>query len=188
MAGIDPISLAVIGAATGAIASPKDPIKGALLGGVAGFTGGSALAGAAGAAGTAGAAGIGVPTAAMGGGTGLIAPASMTATGAGLAPAAAGMGGGTGLIASTAPTVAGMGAQGITAANAASLGASAAGMSGMDAMRMAGRGMQMAQPQQQAPATGPNTFRGAKQVNTTEPILSLLATAEPRRRQPLSLL
>jgi len=66
--------------------------------------------------------------------------------------------------------------------------AGAAGMSGMDALRMAGRGMQMAQPQQQALVSGPNTFRGAKQVNITEPILSLLATAEPRRRQPLSLL
>lgn len=187
MAGIDPISLAVIGAATGAIASPRDPLAGALMGGALGFGGGSLLA-AAPAAGAAGAAGIAAPTAAMGGGTGLIAPATMTATGAGLAPAAAGMGGGTGLVASTAPTVAGMGAQGISAF-APAVTTAAGGITANQALNMGMRGMNLlSQQQQQAPAPTPSMFRGSKQVTLTEPISSLFDVAERKRKPVMSLL
>lgn len=182
MAGIDPISLAVIGAATGAIASPRDPLKGALIGGTLGFGGGSALAaGSAGAAGTAGAAGIGAQGYAA-------AVPGLTATGPGSQAAmlAAQTGEfGLGGLASTAAAGSAPGslASGFwNAANRATIPGT------VSPSRMAMQGLQMAQPQQQAPATGPNTFRGAKQINTTEPILSLLATAEPRRRQPMSLL
>ena len=168
MAGVDPISLAVIGAATGAIASPRDPLKGALIGGTLGFGGGSALAGTA-----AGASAI--PTA-----TGTAAQSLIPATSANAGLKSVLMAEGVIPAASQAT------ATPFTSALAGNAGA--AGMSGMNAMRMASQGLQMAQPQQQAPATGPNTFRGAKQINTTEPILSLLATAEPRRRQPMSLL
>lgn len=187
MAGIDPISLAVIGAATGAIASPRDPLKGALLGGAAGFTGGSLLA-APSAAAVSGAAGVAAPSAVMGGGTGLVAPASMTASGLGLAPAAAGMGGGTGLVASTAPTVAGMGAQGITAFGPAATTA-AGGITANQALNMGMRGMNMlSQQQQQTPTPSPSMFRGSRQVNATEPIASLFDFTERKRRPVMSLL
>ncbi len=169
MAGVDPISLAVIGAATGAIASPRDPLKGALIGGTLGFGGGSALAGGAAAGASA------IPTA-----TGTAAQSLIPATSANAGLKSVLMAEGVIPAASQAT------ATPFTSALAGTAGA--AGMSGMNAMRMASQGLQMAQPQQQAPVSGPNTFRGAKQINITEPILSLLATAEPRRRQPLSLL
>ena len=51
----DPITLAAIGAVGGAALKPSNPLQGAMLGGIAGFTGGTALGvGAAGSAGTAG--------------------------------------------------------------------------------------------------------------------------------------
>jgi hypothetical protein len=58
----DPMTMAVVGGMAGAAMSPKDPLKGALLGAVGGYGGGAMLgsmgaAGAAGTAGTAGAAG-----------------------------------------------------------------------------------------------------------------------------------
>lgn len=55
----DPVTMAVVGSMAGAAMSPKDPLKGALLGAVGGYGGGAMLGsmGAAGAAGTAGAAG-----------------------------------------------------------------------------------------------------------------------------------
>lgn len=173
MAGVDPISLAVIGATVGAVASPNDPLKGALLGGTAGFTGGSALAASGGAA-AAGASAI--PTATGTAAQSLIPAASANAglksvlMAEGIVPAAS-------QVAATPFT------------SALAGGASAAGMTGMDAVRMAGRGMQMAQSQQTPPPTvGRAAFRGGKEVTTTEPIMSLLATAQPRRRQPMSLL
>ena len=56
MAGpINPITLAMIGAAGGAALKPNNPLQGALLGATAGFTGGTAL-------------GVGAPAAASGGG------------------------------------------------------------------------------------------------------------------------
>jgi hypothetical protein len=56
MAGpINPITLAMIGAAGGAVLKPNNPLQGALLGATAGYTGGTAL-------------GIGAPAAASGGG------------------------------------------------------------------------------------------------------------------------
>lgn len=64
----DPITLAVVGAGVGAMINPNDPIKGAVIGGAAGFTGGTALgaggatAGAAGGAGAAGSAGAAAQT------------------------------------------------------------------------------------------------------------------------------
>jgi len=72
MAGpINPITLAMIGAAGGAALKPNNPLQGALLGATAGYTGGTAL-------------GVGAPAAASGGGltmgakgvTGLSIPSS----------------------------------------------------------------------------------------------------------------
>lgn len=70
MAGVDPISLAIIGGVGGALVNKEDPIKGALLGAGIGF-GGASLLGAtgAGAAGATGAAsGAGAAGAAAAGG------------------------------------------------------------------------------------------------------------------------
>ena len=103
----DPVTLAVVGAGVGAMMNPNDPIKGAVIGGAAGFTGGTALgagtAGATTAGTTVGAGGIGGAA----GGTGLTAT-----TIGGAAPASAGLGvasGGTGFTASALPSAAGMG-------------------------------------------------------------------------------
>lgn len=52
----DPVTLAMVGAAAGAAMKPNDPLKGAMLGATAGYTGGTAL-GIGGAAGGASAAG-----------------------------------------------------------------------------------------------------------------------------------
>jgi len=81
----DPITLAAVGALGGAALKPRNPLQGALLGGIAGFTGGTAL-------------GVGGATTAAGGGTGLTLgsggatglTAANTATGYGLGGAATG--------------------------------------------------------------------------------------------------
>jgi hypothetical protein len=86
----------MVGAAAGAALKPKDPLKGAMLGAAAGFTGGTAL-------------GVGGAATAAGGGTGLALgsggatglTAANTATGLGLGEAAAG---GIGLTAPAATT------------------------------------------------------------------------------------
>ena len=96
----DPVTLAIGGAALGAMTSPKDPLMGAMMGGAAGFGGGALLgAGGAAAAGSGlaapGMVGVGLAPAGAGlsaGTAGLTAPAM---TGLGLAPAGAGMTAGT---------------------------------------------------------------------------------------------
>lgn len=169
MAGVDPISLAVIGAATGAIASPRDPLKGALLGGAAGFTGGSALAASSGAA--AGAAAI--PTA-----TGTAAQSLIPATSAnaglksvlmaeGVLPAAS---------------------QATATPFTSALAGSAGGITANQALNMGMRGMNLLSQQQQPPAPTPSMYRGAKQVTTTEPIASLFDVNERKRKPVMSLL
>lgn len=116
MAGIDPISLAIIGGVGGAMFNKEDPIKGALLGAGIGF-GGASLLGAAGAAGTAGASG------ALGSG--------LTAGGATLGGSAAGSAAagslGSGLTAGGA-TLGGSGLGGVTAAGGALEGALGSGL------------------------------------------------------------
>lgn len=198
MAGIDPITLGVVGAGIGAISNKDDPIKGAILGGAAGFTGGTALgAGAAGTAAgtTVGAGGIGGAA----GGTGLTA-----ATLGGGVPAGAGLGtasgGITGLTASAPAVVPGMGASGLlgtasTAGNVAAPFAAAASpmmlqgasqvtpMQGLQAARL------MAQPSGGTRTNvSPPLIRGGKEVNSASPIQGLLAAQIMRRRQPMSLL
>lgn len=71
---ITPQLLAAAGAGVGALMKPRNPIQGALLGGIAGYTGGTAL---------------GVGSTPIGGGTGLTMGAGgtgLTASGAGLSP------------------------------------------------------------------------------------------------------
>jgi hypothetical protein len=90
---ITPQLLAAAGAGLGALSKPRNPLQGALLGGIAGYTGGTAL-------------GLGAPTAASGGGLTLgtsganVAKlgAETTGLGAGVSSAAPGtMGAGSGL-------------------------------------------------------------------------------------------
>jgi len=95
----DPITLAAAGAGIGALIKPNNPLQGAMLGGMAGFTGGTAL-------------GIGGATTAVGGGTGLAAGAG---EGIGLTTAGAG-GGATGLTAANTATGLGIGNAGTSSA------------------------------------------------------------------------
>lgn len=183
MAGIPPIALAVMGAGVGAITNPDDPLKGAILGGAAGFAGGTAL-GAAGAGAAGGAAG----------GTGLTAAtAGQSAT--------MGLGQGMGAVASTAPaytaplaasTVAPYAAPaGITLGSGltptAAAAAAPAGITGAQAMR----GIQMAQMLNPGGGTrtayAPPQLNRGRQVDSASPVLGLLQTP-PVRRRPMSLL
>jgi hypothetical protein len=89
----DPITLAAIGAVGGAALKPSNPLQGAMLGGMAGFTGGTAL-------------GVGGATTAAGGGTGLTLGSSGAGLTAGNTATGYGIGGasGVGLTAPAATT------------------------------------------------------------------------------------
>lgn len=128
----DPVTMAVIGGTIGAAMSPKDPLKGAMLGAVGGYGGGAALGAMGGT--TAGTAAAGaMPSAAAGGVAGTAGTAGLSAAGGTLAPslgASLGAGGstigtgsvglsaGTGSVGLTAPSA--MTGIGITPATAAS--------------------------------------------------------------------
>lgn len=165
MAGIDPISLAVIGAATGAVASPRDPLKGAIMGGALGFGGGSMLAAPA-----AGAAAI--PTA-----TGTAAQSLIPATSANAGLKSVLMAEG------VIPAASQVTATPFTSA----LAGTAGGITANQALNMGMRGMNLLSQQQQ-PAPTPSMFRGSKQVTTTEPIASLFDVSERKRKPVMSLL
>jgi hypothetical protein len=165
MAGVDPISLAVIGAATGAVASPRDPLKGALMGGALGFGGGSLLA-----APTVGAAAI--PTA-----TGTAAQSLIPATSANAGLKSVLMAEG------VIPAASQAAATPFTSA----LAGSAGGITANQALNMGMRGMNLLS-QQQPPTPTPSMYRGAKQVTTTEPIASLFDVNERKRKPVMSLL
>jgi hypothetical protein len=201
----DPITLAVVGATAGAMLNPNDPVKGALIGGAAGFTGGSALgAGAAGsaAAGTTvgaggiGGAGTGLTATTIGGaapasaglgtasgGMGLTAAANpATASFGGLlgsgAPAAAGMGGGTGLLG----TATGSMAAPFAAAGAPTMISSPFALPGTPsqqvsfANQMLSRNQQAQQRAPMAPVVQSRPYTGMKQpVNAREDELRRLA-------------
>jgi hypothetical protein len=104
----DPITLAAIGAVGGAALKPNNPLQGAMLGGMAGFTGGTAL-------------GVGGATTAAGGGTGLTMGAGTTGLGAANTATGYGLGGATtGGVGLTAPAAtAGYGLAAPAAASAA---------------------------------------------------------------------
>ena len=205
----DPITLAVVGAGVGAMLNPNDPIKGAVIGGAAGFTGGTALgpgaAGATTAGTTVGAGGIGGAA----GGTGLTA----TTLGGGV-PASAGLGtasGGLGLTASAAPSAAGMaGGAGLlgtagTGAMASAPFATAAGAPTMIQSNMlgnmpGGRDTQLSVARQlasrgaqrgpNAPAIQSRPATGMKlpvnqPINYNAPLLALLEQAKRKEERPM---
>lgn len=195
----DPMTLALVGAGVGAAMSPNDPLKGAILGGVGGFTGGTALAGTAAAgAGTAGAAGAAGGAAAVPAGTQLYA-----STIPGLASAAPGSQAAM-LAAQTAP----MGAAGLTATGASATYAGAGGplasgfwnsanqlamggqtQQGTNALRMAQQMGNRPQPTTASPMQMKKA--GGGQVNLADPIAGLLGNYGPmtvERRKRMSLL
>ena len=99
-----PLLIPAIGAAAGALMKPNNPLQGALLGAVAGYTGGAALGvgGAAGTAGTAGAAGTAAAPYAIPGLVSSAAPALAGQTAAAATPYAI-----PGLVSSAAPALSG---------------------------------------------------------------------------------
>ena len=155
----DPITLGIIGAGIGAITNREDPIRGAITGGVLGYGGGSLLTPAA-------AAGPAAVSTATGTAAQSVVPGSLKAA----------------LI-----------EQGTLPAMTQTAGSNLVGASQLmapaQAANMATRGLMMAQSRQTAPQTvGQGAFRGGKEISTNEPVQSLLAMAQPRRRQPMSLL
>lgn len=165
----DPITLAAIGAVGGAALKPNNPLQGAMLGGIAGFTGGTAL-------------GVGGATTAAGGGTGLAINsggaglgAANTATGYGLGEAAMG---GTGLTAPTATTGYGLAAPTAASAAMAPSFAERLGMAGKSAYEnpmMTAQALNATQglltPEQMpsaAPAMPLQAGRGVKPYDPTE--------------------
>jgi len=198
----DPITLMAIGATAGAVLTPDDPLKGAVIGGTLGFGGGTvlgpAMAGSA-AAGTAagttvGAGGIGGAA----GGTGLTA-----ATLGGSVPASAGLGigsgGAAGITAGSMPAAAGMGGTGLlgtagTGASAASPFAMAATPTALSApfslsggqigqLNTASNMMQRGQPQQQqmpAPQVSMSRRQPSQYPTLEEMYKMQMAQAAPR--------
>jgi hypothetical protein len=190
----DPVTLAVLGATAGAALSPKDPLKGALMGGTLGFGGGALMgAGAAGAgAGAAGAAGA-APA-----GTSLYAATvpGLTSSAAGSQAAhlaaQSGMHGLPGLMSTGASaTYAGAGgplASGFfNAANSAMLPSAISPTQNSQLMMASNMlGGQQQQQQQQAPIM-PMQMRQGRPPEPNNSVLSLLQTT-PRRREMISLL
>jgi hypothetical protein len=189
MSGMEiPLLLAGGGALIGSQVDKQDPLRGALLGGAAGFTGGTALAPA-----TVGATGVGSTAAASSFGT-LSAAPTTGAFGAlsSAAPTTAGTFGATlgtqaGSAAATAQMMAGTNAAVASASNAALGGTvNPYQISPMQAMMMqrslGGFG------QQQATQTPATQIKSAREVNLADPIASLLAPKRKKERPMISLL
>lgn len=154
MAGVDPISLGIGGAAIGALTNKKDPLKGAVMGGALGY-GGASLA-AMGSTGTAaGAAGAVNPYAAP------VVDATrqaMVTQGGNVIAAGA-----------TPEAMAALDSQNAMAALAAK---------GTNPMSLAMMGNQLlSQKSQQTPST---QFRAGQAINSADPIAALL---EPKRKK-----
>lgn len=199
MAGVDPISLAIIGAVGGGIMNKEDPLKGAIMGATLGF-GGASLLGPAAAAGSAGTAAAGTAA-----GTAAAVPAG-TSTYASLVPGLtsaapgsqaamlAGQTGQFGAAGLTATGSAASGAAGISPITAGLYNAANAAMTpgpggAMNAMRMAQMGGQMLPQNRNNVVTSAPAFRPGQAVNVSAPIQGLLTqTTAQRRRQPMSLL
>ena len=183
----DPITLAAVGALGGAALKPNNPLQGAMLGGMAGFTGGTAL-------------GVGGATTAAGGGTGL----TMGAGGAGLGAAntATGYGlggstmGGVGLTAPAATTGYSLAAPVATSAAMAPSFAERLGMAGKSAYEnpmMTASALNATQglltPEQMPSPTPAMPLQAGRGVKPYDPMASL----DPYRQsvvggQPISLI
>ena len=193
----DPVTLAVIGATAGAALSPKDPLKGALMGGTLGFGGGALMgAGAAGAAG-AGAGAAGAAGAAAPAGTSLYAATvpGLTSSAAGSQAAyLAGQTGAMGLpgLASTGASATYAGAGGplasgfFNAANSAML-PTAISKEQIGQLNMASNMLGGQQQQQQQAPIMPMQIRQGRPMEPNNSVLSLLQ-ATPRKREMISLL
>jgi hypothetical protein len=185
----DPMTLALVGAGVGAALSPNDPIKGAILGGVGGFTGGSALAGA-------GATGTAAGAATAGAGAELYAstiPGLASAAPGSQAAALAAQTGEFGLAGLTATGASATNAAGTSAltrgawdaANQMAMGGKTS--EGLNALKMA---QQMGGQQPQPTAVSPQQMKRGP-VNLSEPIAGLLGGYGPmdiQRRRRMTLM
>jgi hypothetical protein len=195
----DPVTLAILGATAGAALSPKDPLKGALMGGTLGFGGGALMgAGAAGAAGAGAAGSAGAAGAAAAPlGTSMYASAvpGLTSSAAGsqaahLAAQTAGMG--LPGLASTGASATYAGAGGplasgfFNAANSAMLPSAISPTQNSQLMMASNMLGGQQQQQQQAPIM-PMQMRQGRPPEPNNSVLSLLQTT-PRRREMISLL
>jgi hypothetical protein len=152
----DPITLAAAGAVGGALLKPKNPLQGAMLGGMAGFTGGTAL-------------GVGGATTAAGGGTGLTMGAGgtgLTAGGAGLSPTG-------GVLGTTGLT--GTGTTGLTIPQVSSLAATQSPMTASLAERLSMAGKSAYE----------NPMMTASALNATQGLLTPEQMPSPAPAMPL---
>jgi len=215
MSGMEiPLLLAAGGAFVGSQVDKQDPLRGALLGGAAGFTGGTALApaaaGATGVGATAGAGGAGTLGTTAAGGTlggafvpstlgagGAFTPASYLGTGSAVGTGTATFGAGNigaatlgtqaGSAAATAQMMAGTNAAVASASNAALGGTvNPYQISPMQAMMM--QRSLGGFGQQQATQTPATQIKSAREVNLADPIASLLAPKRKKERPMISLL
>jgi len=189
MSGMEiPLLLAGGGALVGSQVDKENPLRGALLGSAAGFTGGQALAPA-----TVGATGVGSATAASSFGSLSAAPTAGTFGAlSSTAPTTAGTFGATlgtqaGSAAATAEMLAGTNAAVASASNAVAGGATNPyKISPMQAMAMqrAMGGLSS----QGGTQTQTGAFKPGQQVNLADPIASLLAPKRKKERPMISLL
>lgn len=184
MAGADPITLSVVGAAIGAATNKNDPVKGAVIGGAAGFAGGNILGASA------------APAGGVVGGTGLT-------TGVAGQSSAMGLGHGLTGMASTAPTFSAPFAASqvapLTAPSGIELGTGllpssavipADATTGQNAYRNLMASQLLARSLDSTRTNvSPSPIRGGKEVNLASPVVGLLQ-AQPmrRRKEMLSLL
>jgi len=183
----DPITLGAIGALGGAALKPNNPLQGAMLGGMAGFTGGTAL-------------GVGGATTAAGGGTGLTMGAGATGLGAANTATGYGLGGsamgGVGLTAPAATTGYSLAAPVATSAAMAPSFAERLGMAGKSAYEnplMTGQALSSTQglltPEQMPSPAPAMPLQAGRGVKPYDPMASL----DPYRQsviggQPISLI
>jgi hypothetical protein len=183
----DPITLGAIGALGGAALKPNNPLQGAMLGGMAGFTGGTAL-------------GVGGATTAAGGGTGLTMGAGSTGLGAANTATGYGLGGsamgGVGLTAPAATTGYSLAAPVATSAAMAPSFAERLGMAGKSAYEnplMTGQALSSTQglltPEQMPSPAPAMPLQAGRGVKPYDPMASL----DPYRQsvvggQPISLI
>jgi hypothetical protein len=167
----DPITLGAIGALGGAALKPNNPLQGAMLGGMAGFTGGTAL-------------GVGGATTAAGGGTGLTMGAGSTGLGAANSATGYGLGGsamgGVGLTAPAATTGYSLAAPVATSAAMAPSFAERLGMAGKSAYEnplMTGQALSATQglltPEQMPSPAPAMPLQAGRGVKPYDPMASL---------------
>lgn len=190
MAGVDPVTLAIIGGSVGAVTNKDDPLRGAMMGATLGYTGGTLFPGTA-----AGGSGISAATAntagAAAGSSGISATTGSTAmTSTGTASAAANAAN------PYAITQGNLAASEGLKASASQLyspqAAQAAGMNGMQKLYMANMGLGLLNggPKNNTVSNQSMGRPGNPQMVNAQPIYNLAAAApqQQQRRRVISLI